>query len=224
MGTLSAIVFVFVIPQLDSGEEVFTKARLASHAAGGEKPLYLAILGEVFDVTAGEQHYGQGMAYAHFCGRDSSRAFVTGQFDEEGLTDDLEGLSPQQVKSVVEWRDFYRKTYKPVGKVEGAFYDRSGRPREALSLVEKLLATAEAERAEQEADEQRRPLCNSKWSQDEGSEVWCNEGLFPRKAFKLHGQGSLRCACIRAEELDDPNLQSYDGCAADQSRCVIPAS
>jgi len=57
------------------------------------------VLGEVFDVTKGERHYRPGQPYAFFTGRDGSRAFTTGDFTEAGLTDDLTGLSADQVRA-----------------------------------------------------------------------------------------------------------------------------
>lgn len=57
------------------------------------------MLGEVFDVTKGERHYRPGQPYAFFTGRDGSRAFTTGDFTEAGLTDDLTGLSADQVRA-----------------------------------------------------------------------------------------------------------------------------
>ncbi|XP_073047520.1 membrane-associated progesterone-binding protein 4-like [Primulina eburnea] len=74
-------------------------------------PILLGILGSVFDVTKGRDHYGAGGGYNHFSGRDASRAFVSGNFTGEGLTDTLHGLSRAEVKSIVEWRDFYFRTY-----------------------------------------------------------------------------------------------------------------
>ena len=48
---------------------------------------------QVYDVSKGADYYGPGGGYAFFTGRDGSRAFVTGQFDEEGLVDDTKGLA-----------------------------------------------------------------------------------------------------------------------------------
>ncbi|RZC67639.1 hypothetical protein C5167_011335 [Papaver somniferum] len=74
-------------------------------------PILLGILGSVFDVTKGRSHYGPGGGYHHFAGRDASRAFVSGNFTGDGLTDSLHGLSSVEVKSVVDWRDFYNRSY-----------------------------------------------------------------------------------------------------------------
>lgn len=52
---------------------------------------------------------GPGGGYAAFAGRDATRAFVSGQFEGAGLTDDVSGLSDADLKALVGWRDFYHK-------------------------------------------------------------------------------------------------------------------
>jgi predicted heme/steroid binding protein len=56
-----------------------------------EKPIYLAINGTIYDVTAGARMYGPGGGYHGFAGRDASRSFVTGCFSED-RTPDMRGV------------------------------------------------------------------------------------------------------------------------------------
>jgi len=42
-------------------------------------PVWLAVLGHVFDATKGRRHYGPGGPYEALAGRDATRAFVTGE-------------------------------------------------------------------------------------------------------------------------------------------------
>lgn len=53
-------------------------------------PIYLAVNGTIFDVSAGANTYGPGGSYHAFAGHDASRAFVTGCFMED-RTSDLRG-------------------------------------------------------------------------------------------------------------------------------------
>ncbi|KAJ5167474.1 uncharacterized protein N7482_006255 [Penicillium canariense] len=53
-------------------------------------PIYLAVNGSIFDVSANPLVYGPGGSYNFFAGRDATRAFVTGCFEED-LTPDLIG-------------------------------------------------------------------------------------------------------------------------------------
>uniref|UniRef100_A0A5B7BKU3 Cytochrome b5 heme-binding domain-containing protein n=1 Tax=Davidia involucrata TaxID=16924 RepID=A0A5B7BKU3_DAVIN len=179
-------------------------------------PILLGILGSVFDVTKGKNHYGVGGGYNHFVGRDASRAFISGNFTGDGLTDSLRGLSSTEVKSVVEWRDFYFRTYIFVGKLVGRYYDSVGNPTKYLKGVEAKAARGAQLMEKQKKEEAKLPSCNSRWSQEEGSEVWCNTG-YPRLVQRpleiaLTGKMSKRCACFKEDELGQPELEVYEGC------------
>ncbi|CAM1504005.1 Fc.00g015960.m01.CDS01 [Cosmosporella sp. VM-42] len=56
-----------------------------------EKPLYLAINGTIYDVSAGSRIYGPGGSYHYFAGCDAARAYVTGCFSED-RTADMRGV------------------------------------------------------------------------------------------------------------------------------------
>ena len=70
-----------------------------------------------------------------FKGKDATRAFVTGDFSENGLVDTVDGLSEQELLSVLDWVKFYEKDYKLVGVVEGSYYDEQGNPTDLLTEV-----------------------------------------------------------------------------------------
>ncbi|KAJ3266530.1 Component of the SF3b subcomplex of the U2 snRNP [Chytriomyces hyalinus] len=83
------------------------------------KPVYLAINGRVYDVTAGrDKYYGPGGGYSFFSGVDAARAYITGCFQTH-LTHDLRGLSQAEIDSLSTWSDFYEKhdIYFYVGQV-----------------------------------------------------------------------------------------------------------
>ena len=78
------------------------------------KPIYVALNGTIYDVTAGSRVYGPGGSYHVFAGKDSARAFVTGCFAEDTTADlrgaewtyisvdipdmDAKGVTPEQKK------------------------------------------------------------------------------------------------------------------------------
>ncbi|KAK7316515.1 hypothetical protein RJT34_00038 [Clitoria ternatea] len=212
--------------KFDTPQRLFSAEELALFNGTDEGlPILLGILGSVFDVTKGKSHYGSGGGYNHFAGRDASRAFVSGNFTGDGLTDSLRGLSSTEVKSIVEWRDFYYKTYKYVGKLVGRYYDSHGNPTKYLKGVEAKAARGAQLLEKQKIEEAKQPACNSRWSQDEGGEVWCDVG-YPRLVQRpleiaLTGKMSKRCACFEDSQLGQAGLELYEGCDYYATRCKV---
>ncbi|KAI0522974.1 hypothetical protein KFK09_005363 [Dendrobium nobile] len=158
-------------------------------------PILLGILGSVFDVTRGKSHYGPGGGYHHFAGRDASRAFASGNFTGK-------------LFSLVGW-----------------YYDKDGNPTKHLKGVEAKAKRAARLQEKQKIEEAKIPSCNSKWSQEEGGEVWCDAG-YPRLVQRplemaLNGKRSRRCACFKAEELGQPGLEVYKNCDFLSKSCVV---
>ncbi|KAF8539596.1 hypothetical protein BDD12DRAFT_837210 [Trichophaea hybrida] len=59
--------------------------------ANPDLPIYVAVNGSVFDVSSNPGMYGPGGGYQFFAGKDATRAFVSGCFQQD-LTWDLRGL------------------------------------------------------------------------------------------------------------------------------------
>uniref|UniRef100_A0A8C8RL26 Neuferricin n=1 Tax=Pelusios castaneus TaxID=367368 RepID=A0A8C8RL26_9SAUR len=224
---------------------LLSPAELARYTgAEGGPGLYLAVLGQVFDVHRGHKHYGPGGAYSALAGKDASRAFVTGDFTATGLVDDLSGLSSSQMLALQDWLSFYSKNYGLVGKLVGRFYDETGTPTEALKQTQ--AAIEEELKLKGQNDEKKQfPPCNSEWSSTRGSRFWCSKqsgGVsrdwigVPRKLFKPGSTGH-HCVCVRTTgppsgqlessvhhdrgDLDNPNVQEYSGCHPLAEFCVV---
>jgi len=217
-------------------DRLLTKADLKQYDGSDKsKPIYLAIFGEVFDVTKGAQHYSKADkgGYSFFSGIDGSRAFITGEFNEKGLIDDLEGLTEQQVAAVRDWADStYHKEYKYVGKLIGNFYNEKGEPTPALEKAYVMIAVHAKAEEERKSDERVFPRCNSRWSQQDGGTVWCDGksgGVdrpwagYPRVFTKEPGAQS-RCACTRQKNLPDDRFKAYEGCDEKSTFCKVPKS
>ncbi|ROT41287.1 cytochrome b5 [Sodiomyces alkalinus F11] len=93
-----------------------------SGANGG--PVYLAVRGRVFDVSAGRNFYGPEGPYANFAGRDASRGLACGSFDESMLTKDLDGpldtlsdLGPEEMEALRGWEERFESKYIVVGRL-----------------------------------------------------------------------------------------------------------
>ena len=213
---------------------VLTASALEWYDGSGGRPIYLGILGDVFDVSTGQQHYAVGQAYRHFAGRDASRAFVTGGSTGAVLTDDTSGLSDDELESLAEWHRFFvdHETYTRVGKVVGRWYDEAGAPLEVFPF-ERL-----EERARHAADQKKQmPGCNSRFTAAEGGEVWCSPksgGVerewagVPRKLVEVKVGDDpsertkyVRCACVQPTRPPPRGfqLEVYPDCAPEAERC-----
>uniref|UniRef100_A0A1I7XGD5 Cytochrome b5 heme-binding domain-containing protein n=1 Tax=Heterorhabditis bacteriophora TaxID=37862 RepID=A0A1I7XGD5_HETBA len=177
--------------QLDDEGQVLTPEQLSLFdGSRPSRPVYLAILGRVYDVDKGKKHYGKGGGYYFFAGKDATRAFVTGDFTEKGLIDDTESLSHDDLLEeydlgIRDWVSFYEKDYKLVGVVTGRYYDNKGKPTVELQKV--------------------FPPCNSEWHQNSGGRVWCSTksgGIqrewagVPRLLYDANTK-QQRCACVK---------------------------
>ncbi|KAI7867000.1 cytochrome b5-like heme/steroid binding domain-containing protein [Spinellus fusiger] len=81
------------------------------------KPIYVAIKGDVFDVTKNTSAYGVGSGYNVFTGKDASRALAMSSLKPEDCIPDISGLDEKELKTLEEWHVFFSKRYDIVGKV-----------------------------------------------------------------------------------------------------------
>lgn len=214
--------------------KVLTKAELSEYdGTDPERPILLAILGRVFDVTAGARHYGYGAPYAHFSGRDATRAFYTGDFVGPGLTDDINGLDDKSLQGLIDWLQFFEnhEQYSYHGLVEGRFFDSSGR----------ALIDFPWERLEKRKQHVEFPECNYRWGAklggfDDTGEVWCSmrsggierswAGL-PRRLIGTEERSGVKCVCVPMSRAiahapnEFPIFDLYPGCKWDSERCRI---
>jgi hypothetical protein len=216
---------------------VLSAPELARFDGVQEPRRFLAVLGEVFDVTEGG-HYLPSNEYHYFVGKDGSAAFATGKF-EGGWQDDVSSLEDEHIVGISGWRDFYAKheTYTRVGVVVGRYYDEEGRRRPgAFAAIDAAIARDVAKKATLKALEEQFPSCNSKWTQGEGSEIWCTddmggdayaepppprpyeERLVPRK---MQGPAGERCGCVSLDlaTADSQTYVPYPKCNPNSQRC-----
>ncbi|XP_067002028.1 neuferricin isoform X2 [Anabrus simplex] len=154
------------------GERIFTADELKIYTRE-ETGLYLAILGRVYDVSEGKEFYGQKGHYRHFTGRDGSRAFVTGDFTESGLTDHVLDLPSEDLLSITSWVERYNQRYKYKGKLVGRYYDDTGTPTDYQIALEGKIKLAKEDGAAALQEKLQFPPCNVEWTQDDGTRVWC---------------------------------------------------
>lgn len=81
-----------IFQKIKQGPVTLTPSQLSLYnGTDTSLPLYVAVNGTVFDVSANRMIYGPGGSYNFFAGRDATRAFVTGCFKED-LTNDMRGV------------------------------------------------------------------------------------------------------------------------------------
>ncbi|KAF8803744.1 cytochrome b5 [Phlegmacium glaucopus] len=102
---------------------LFSERQLTQYNGQDGRPLYLAIDGDVYDVSKGAA-YQPGGSYHHFVGTDAARAFGTGCFQTH-RTHDTRGLTEKELSGLAHWKKFYaeHKDYVKVGRVNHAQID-----------------------------------------------------------------------------------------------------
>lgn len=194
-----------------------------------DNKLYLAILGNVYDVSSGAKYYALGGSYAFFTGKDSSRSFSTGDFTND-LNDKIDDLTEQQVADIFNWKSNFDEKYIFLGHLEGAFYQSNGEKTKSLLEAEKKFKSHKKKEQKNVEMSSRFPSCNSQWSgDDDSSKVWCSTksgGVerswvgYPRLVFNSFHNTEL-CACVHEDDLNHPSVKEYKNCKSTSSTCEI---
>ncbi|XP_065226961.1 neuferricin [Planococcus citri] len=234
-------VFIPRFVSVNSAETLFAIEDLEQRNGKNSKDLYLSILGKVFDVSSGQSYYGAGQMYHGFIGRDASRAFITGDFSESGLTDDVLDLPLQDLRHLKEWLKMYEDKYKYKGKLIGKYYDEEGNPTDYNKKIMERFDEAEENENSAAKEKEKFPPCNVEWTAEKGSRVWCSVrsgGIerdwvgVPRKLYSP-GSNSYRCACINkpVSENNVPSgdemsqyISEYENCDINSYSCYVKTS
>ncbi|KAE9618275.1 hypothetical protein Lal_00046947 [Lupinus albus] len=83
-----------------------------------EKPLLMAIKGQIYDVSQSRMFYGPGGPYALFAGKDASRALAKMSFEEKDLTGDTSGLGAFELEALQDWEYKFMSKYVKVGTIK----------------------------------------------------------------------------------------------------------
>ncbi|KAF9447905.1 cytochrome b5 [Macrolepiota fuliginosa MF-IS2] len=81
------------------------------------KPLYVAIKGDIFDVTHKADSYGKGKSYNIFAGKDGSRGLGKSSLKPEDAVADYSTLDESERKVLDDWYSFFCKRYNIVGRI-----------------------------------------------------------------------------------------------------------
>ncbi|KAJ7162625.1 cytochrome b5-like heme/steroid binding domain-containing protein [Mycena crocata] len=134
-------------------QRLFSEKVLADYDGGASgRPTYLAIDGDVYDVSKGKT-YQPGGSYHFMTGIDAARAFGTGCFQTH-RTHDLRGLSDKEYEGVQHWKQFFKnhKDYPQVGRVSHPPIDpKSPIPEHCDAKKQAQAEEAKREEAQREA-------------------------------------------------------------------------
>ena len=68
--------------------------------------------------------------------------------------------------------------------------------------------------------------CNSRWSQNEGASVWCEDKMIPEAKYsvvprQINDIAGARCVCVENGDFDPKiKLRQFKDCDAGASKCV----
>mmetsp|Transcript_4686 Transcript_4686/g.8727 ORF Transcript_4686/g.8727 Transcript_4686/m.8727 type:complete len:290 (-) Transcript_4686:399-1268(-) len=162
-----------------TGNRLIFAEELATHIGEGgaspSNPIWLSILGKVYDVTTGEDFYGaEKGGYRFYSGRDASPCFSTGNNTPEGADENLDEWEDKKLIAAYEWSVFYEdhETYQYLGDFAGSkYFDAQGneldyrknivsRSKEAKKIMDEEKERKKAERIkarkERKAENERK--------------------------------------------------------------------
>ncbi|KAF7721713.1 hypothetical protein EC973_004275 [Apophysomyces ossiformis] len=95
-----------------------TVSELAKHnGTDPALPIYVAIKGDVFDVSSKADVYGKGCGYNVFTGKDASKALGKSSLKIEDCVPDTTELTAEEQQTLDKWHKFFSDRYPIVGKV-----------------------------------------------------------------------------------------------------------
>eukprot|EP01127_Copromyxa_protea_P002297 TRINITY_DN12198_c0_g1_i1.p1 TRINITY_DN12198_c0_g1~~TRINITY_DN12198_c0_g1_i1.p1 ORF type:complete len:111 (-),score=28.57 TRINITY_DN12198_c0_g1_i1:36-368(-) len=95
--------------------EDFTLSKLRQFDGTDSKPIYVCLLGYVFDLSSKPQFYGPGGGYSLFAGHDASRCLATMSLKPEDLDKPIGDLSDNEKETLLQWKTKYGQMYPIVG-------------------------------------------------------------------------------------------------------------
>uniref|UniRef100_A0A0N5AEI9 Cytochrome b5 heme-binding domain-containing protein n=1 Tax=Syphacia muris TaxID=451379 RepID=A0A0N5AEI9_9BILA len=80
--------------------------------------VFLALFGNIYDVTQGKSFYGPGGPYHSLAGHDATRGLATFNVSAvSDVEDDISDLSPSEISDARDWESKFKCKYPFVGRV-----------------------------------------------------------------------------------------------------------
>ena len=162
-------------------------------------------------------------------GKDASRSFITGEFDDDKKEnlDHVLSLSPSELVSLKKWRDFYFTDYGFEGKLIGRFYHEDGTPTEYSTQIDQKIQFGLQQQEEEQLFKQSFPPCNLEWSEG-GTKFWCTKSSggiertwigYPIRYFDSETKDYI-CVCAMKDNFDMAHFKQYDNCDDATNSCM----
>mmetsp|Transcript_54545 Transcript_54545/g.82640 ORF Transcript_54545/g.82640 Transcript_54545/m.82640 type:complete len:188 (-) Transcript_54545:132-695(-) len=139
----------------DEEVKLVTWEQLSPRTGKDGSDIWLSIMGEVFDVTAGREFYDEGTSYHSFTGNDSSVPYCTGTFTAEEAEKSPTTLSNKDLGGLLSWVQFYRdhETYEFKGfLIDPRYYDEEGKQTAEMEILQARIKVVEEEKAQKKAE------------------------------------------------------------------------
>ena len=94
-----------------------TIEELQSFDGNDDKPIYIAVAGDVYDISQARAMYGPGSSYHVFAGNDASYGLGTGRLDADAIGKSIDELTASEKDTLFEWKRLYDSKYPLVGKL-----------------------------------------------------------------------------------------------------------
>ncbi|XP_034839586.1 neuferricin [Maniola hyperantus] len=211
-------------------KNIFSVEELSTYNGIQQDKLYLAVVGNVFDVTLGNKHYMKGSSYHYFIGKDGTRALVTGNFkDESSDKDHVLDLPCNDLLTILHWRQTFKQKYTYIGLLIGRYYDENGAETSYMNELKQRLKQCRIEKEEAKKQEQLYPPCNMAWTEEEGAKVWCTKSSggvvrdwvgVPRQMY-TPGQEKPLCVCVNIDKINSSQLKEYHDCPNTSAECLV---
>ncbi len=97
-------------PRSPPKDDPFTAEQLAQYnGSDASKPVYVAIKGQIFDVSPKREMYSPGKGYHIFAGKDGSRGLGKSSLKPEDAVSDYSVLDEKELQTLNQWVEYYTK-------------------------------------------------------------------------------------------------------------------
>ncbi|VEU21789.1 DEKNAAC102266 [Brettanomyces naardenensis] len=101
----------------------YTPRMLSNYNGFDLEKIFIAIKGNVYDVSSGRRFYGPSGPYSNFAGHDASRGLAKNSFEMDVIKpfdepiDDLADLTANDLTSLKNWENMFKGKYPVVGRL-----------------------------------------------------------------------------------------------------------